>query len=175
MSSRGNAKHLWILAAALALACGGAPPPPAEPAPPEPNPVDEVEQPELKQAEKSGGDGEEKPAEQGKGEPAKEPEFKEGASVQEAISAVPQGTSRINLDPETLARPLTNTALYDPCKLAPSQHFKLKVAIWNGKAVGVDVDAQPPNKKVVECIDKVVRGVTWEDKVPSLNTVEYSL
>jgi hypothetical protein len=95
--------------------------------------------------------------------------------VQDAINAVPQGTSRINLDSETLARPLTDPKVYDSCKLAPNQHFKLKVAIWQGKAVGVDVEAQPPNKKVVECVDKVVRGITWEDKVPSLNTVEYSL
>jgi hypothetical protein len=174
MSSRGNRRVHWIFAAALALSCGGAPPPPPEePAAPEPNPVDEVEQPELAQAEKTEGDPEAKP--EGDKAPAKEPEFKEGASVQEAISAVPQGTSRINLDSETLARPLTNPSVYDPCKLSPNQHFKLKVAIWQGKAVGVDVEAQPPNKKVAECIDKIVRGITWEDKVPSLNTVEYSL
>ena len=90
------------------------------------------------------------------------------------MNAIPQGTARINLDQETLGRPLTNPAVYESCKLAPSQHFKLKVAIWKGKAVGVDVETQPPSKRVAECIDKVVRGITWEDKVASLNTVEFS-
>jgi hypothetical protein len=178
--SRGTRQGSWILAAALAVACGGAAPPPEEPtSPAEPElSVDEVEQPELSSSsnsegasDKTGAGAENKGAEQ----PAAEPEFKEGASVQEAISAVPQGTARINLDQETLGRPLTNPAVYDSCKLAPSQHFKLKVAIWKGKAVGVDVETQPPNKRAAECIDKVIRGITWDDKVPSLNTVEYSL
>jgi hypothetical protein len=172
---RATLQSHWILATTLAVACGGAQPPPSdEPLTADPSlSVDEVEQPELGDqpssgsAEKSESSGD-KPA-----EPAKEPEFKEGASVQDAMNAIPQGTARINLDQETLGRPLTNPAVYESCKLAPSQHFKLKVAIWKGKAVGVDIETQPVNKRVAECIDKVVRGITWEDKVSSLNTVEF--
>ena len=173
--SRGTRRNHWILAGLFVVACGGAAPPPEEPPAAEPSlSTDEVEQPELSdQPNTSSGEkteGGEKPA----AEPAKEPEFKEGASVQEAMSTIPQGTARINLDQETLGQPLTNPAVYESCKLAPSQKFKLKVAIWNGKAVGVDVETQPPNKRAAECIDKVVRGVTWQDKVKSLNTVEFS-
>jgi hypothetical protein len=172
---RGKREFHWIFAAACLVACGGAAPPPEEPPPSEPSlSTDEVEQPEL--SNQSSSTSEEKPegGETKPAEPAKEPEFKEGASVQEAMSSIPQGTARINLDQETLGQPLTNTSVYEPCKLGPSQHFKLKVAIWDGKAVGVDVETQPPNKKAAECIDKAIRGITWKDKVKSLNTVDYS-
>src|SRR5688572_30110660 len=50
----------------------------------------------------------------GKGEakaPAGDPEFKDGMSVDEAISAVPQGTPRVNVDQEELGKPLVNEAL----------------------------------------------------------------
>ena len=171
----GKREFHWIFAGALVVACGGTAPAPEEPQPPsDPSlSTDEVEQPELSNQNNSSSEqkpeGESKPA-----EPAKEPEFKEGASVQEAMNSIPQGTARINLDQETLGQQLTNTSVYEPCKLGPSQHFKLKVAIWDGKAVGVDVETQPPNKKAAECIDKAIRGITWKDKVKSLNTVEYS-
>lgn len=175
--SRGTRKNHWILAGVFVVGCGGSAPPPEEPAPPtDPSlSVDEVEQPEL--TNQSSSSPEEKTEGSGKpaAEPAKEPEFKEGASVQEAMNAIPQGTARINMDQETLGQPITNPAVYDSCKLGPAQHFKLKVAIWDGKAVGVDVETQPPNKRAAECIDKVVRGITWQDKVKSLNTVDFSL
>ena len=103
---------------------------------------------------------------------APEPAFPEHASVAQAIAAVPRGGERANLDPETLGEPLQDEALYAPCKVG-GQHFKLKVAVWNGHAVGVDVAT--PNRKLAECIDERVRGVTWRDKVPSLNTIEYSM
>jgi hypothetical protein len=173
---RGTSRAHWMVAAVFAVACGGAPPPPEEPAPADPSlSTDEVEQPELSDQPSGGGSeeksegGESKPA-----EPAKEPEFKEGGSVQDAMNAIPQGTARINLDQETLGQPIANPSVYESCKLAPSQKFKLKIAIWDGKAVGVDVETQPPNKRAAECIDKIVRGITWKDKVKSLNTVEFS-
>jgi len=159
------------------VACGGAAPPPEEPqqAPSDPSlSADEVEQPELGNQPSTASEEKPKDGEGKAAEPAKEPEFKEGASVQDAMSSIPQGTARINLDQETLGQPLTNTSVYEPCKLGPAQHFKLKVAIWDGKAVGVDVETQPPNKRAAECIDKAIRGITWKDKVKSLNTVDYS-
>jgi len=157
------------------VACGGAAPPPEEPAPAEPNlSTDEVEQPELKDQPNTSSAEKPEGGEKPEAAPAKEPEFKEGASVQDAMNSIPQGTARINLDQETLGQPLTNPEVYASCKLGPAQHFKLKVAIWDGKAVGVDVDTQPPNKRAAECVDKVVRGITWKDKVKSLNTVEFS-
>jgi hypothetical protein len=100
------------------------------------------------------------------------PNFPENASVAQAIAAIPKGTQRSNIDPETLGEPLNKPELYAPCK-AGSQHFKLKVAVWNGKAVGVDVTTT--NKALAECVRKQVQGIEWRDKVKSLNTVEYSM
>jgi hypothetical protein len=102
--------------------------------------------------------------------PAGEPEFKDGMSVNDAINAVPQGTTRENIDQETLGEPLKDQKTWATCKLTPADHFKITVAVWNGRAVGVDVDSR--NK--ADCIKQAVRAVVWRDKVKSLNTVEYS-
>jgi hypothetical protein len=100
------------------------------------------------------------------------PAFPDNASVAQAITAVPKGTQRSNIDPETLGEPLNKPELYAPCK-AGTQHFKLKVAVWNGKAVGIDVTTT--NKALAECVKKQIQSVEWKDKVKSLNTVEFSM
>jgi hypothetical protein len=100
------------------------------------------------------------------------PQFPENASVAQAIAAVPKGTQRSNIDPETLGEPLNKAELYAPCK-AGSQHFKLKVAVWDGKAVGIDVTTS--NKALAECVKKQIQSIEWRDKVKSLNTVEYAM
>ncbi len=81
-------------------------------------------------------------------------------------------TARANIDPERLAEPLQQASLYEPCK-AGAQHFKVRIAVWNGRAVGVDVTTA--SKPLAACIDKQIRSVQWPDKVRSLNTVEYSM
>jgi hypothetical protein len=107
-----------------------------------------------------------------KAEEGADVKFPEGASVAEAVAAVPKGTPRSNLDTETLAEPLQDEKLWAPCKVG-SQHFKLKVAVWNGRAVGVDVTTS--NKALASCVEKQVRAIEWRDKVRSLNPVEYSM
>lgn len=160
-------------------ACGGGPPPAQapEPAPSEPTPEPKAEPSvEPKGDDENGeGKGEGKAGDaSGEGKPAAgAPSFKEGGSVDEAINAVPQGTPRVNVEQDSLAKPLMDENLYKPCKLSPAQHFKLKVAIWDGKAVGIDLNATPKNDKVVACIKQQINGITWKDKVKSLNTVEY--
>jgi hypothetical protein len=103
---------------------------------------------------------------------AEQPHFTEGMSVNEAIKAVPTGTEYLSLDGDTLGKPLADLELYKPCKLNPSQHFKLRVAVWEGKAVGIDVSSA--NKKLAECVRQQVSQVQWHDKVKSINTVDYS-
>lgn len=168
---------LWVGLGCFALlftgACGGSQTP-AE----SPEPAQEAPKPEPKAEPSEEPKGEDPSGEPGKGEgegktAAAEPTFKEDGSVDEAINAVPQGTPRVNVEQETLAKPLMDEALYKPCKMAPNQHFKLKVAIWDGKAVGIDLTATPKNDKVVACIRQQIQGITWKAKVKSLNTVEY--
>jgi hypothetical protein len=100
-----------------------------------------------------------------------DPTFPEGATVDQAMAAVPKGTARANIDEERLAEPLQQTSVYEPCKVG-TQHFKVRVAVWSGQAVGVDVTT--PNKKLAGCIDKQIRAIKWPDKIRSLNTVEFS-
>ncbi|HEX4339302.1 MAG TPA: hypothetical protein VH062_25520 [Polyangiaceae bacterium] len=102
---------------------------------------------------------------------ASDPTFPEGASVDQATAAVPKGAARSNIDADRLAEPLQQESVYEPCKVG-TQHFKVRVAVWAGQAVGVDVTTS--NKKLAACIDKQIRSITWPDKVHSLNTVEFS-
>ena len=151
----------------LLSACGGSTPPPEEPtntveSPTETPPPDEPK-PEAEPAE-------EKPVE--KPAAVADPEFKEGGSVDDAIKAVPQGTPRLNIETEELSKPLMDEKLYEPCKVG-SARFKVKVAVWDGKAVGIDLTTTPNNPKLADCIKGRIREVTWKDKVKSLNTVEY--
>jgi hypothetical protein len=101
------------------------------------------------------------------------PEFKPNGSVAEAISAVPQGTPRLNIEQEALGRPLGNVELYESCKPG-NAHFKAKVAVWDGKAVGLDLTTTPKNQKFGDCIAEKIRAITWPDKVKALNVVEYT-
>jgi hypothetical protein len=170
---RGNhsASFVFLTAICFALGCGGSTPP-AETVDNEI--VDDradIEQESVaaKPAPDEEGEGE------GEGQTASaEPDFKDGMSVDEAINAVPQGTERENVDQETLARPLMDAKLYAPCKPAPNAHFKLKVAVWGGRAVGIDIDTKPKNDKLADCVKQQVSQVEWKDKVKSLNTVEFS-
>jgi len=126
----------------------------------------EDEQPRAKADEE---DGEKK-----KKSEAGPPEFKEGMSVDEAINAVPQGTARVTIEPDELAVPLKDPKVYEPCKPAASAHWTIRVAVWDGKAVGLDITTTPANKRLSECIAEQIKKITWRDKVASLNTVEYA-
>ncbi len=131
---------------------------------------DEVDQSDVP----SGATEEEPSAKEEKAESVPEPQFTEGMTVEQAINAVPQGVPRVNMEMDVLARPLAEASAYDSCKPAGSQHFTVKVAVWDGRAVGVDVKTTPNNPKLAECVAQVVRGMQWDDKAKSLNTVEYS-
>ncbi len=98
-----------------------------------------------------------------------DPDFKEGGSVNEAISAVPQGLPRENMEQEVLDKPLLDTSLYAPCKLTPANHFEIKFAVWNGKIVGMDIKSTPKNAKLEACVRDAAMKATWREKTKSLN------
>lgn len=173
----------WILSLLLVPACGGSQEH-AELAPTSSDapkaPPDSAASDEAKPAAATSSDDESKPAATAESDTAKKPapdvptpQFKENGSVLEAINAVPQGTPRLNIEQDALSRPLNNPELYEPCKPGNS-HFKAKIAIWDGKAVGLDLTTTPKNAKFAECIAGRIRSITWPDKVKSLNTVEYT-
>jgi len=102
-----------------------------------------------------------------------EPNFTPDMSVEQAIDAA-KSTERMNVDQETMSKPLQDEALYAPCK-AGTAHFTFRVAVWRGKAVAIDMSTTPKNPKLAECLKGRIRELTWPAKVPSLNTVEYSM
>jgi len=102
--------------------------------------------------------------------PPPQVEFPPHASVEQAIKAVPQGAPRLNMSNDILQTPLLDLKRYDKCKVPRTTKVSMTVAVYDGAAVGVDVTTKPKNGKIEECLDGVVRGMTW-DKVPSLNQV----
>lgn len=103
---------------------------------------------------------------------APEPVFTENMSVAQAQAVIPQGTPRANLEQEALAKPLQEPNAFEACKIGDAR-FQVKVAIWNGKAVGVDLTTKPKNPKLAECLTARIRELSWPDRVRSLNTVEF--
>ncbi len=104
--------------------------------------------------------------------PKGEPVFEEGMSVEQAMDAA-RGTERLNIEQEALGSPLTRPELYEPCKLNAGDHFDLRVAVWEGRAVGIDLEMKDAKKKA--CLIEQIKQIRWRDKVKSLNTVEYSM
>ena len=98
--------------------------------------------------------------------------YSDSRTVEEAIKAVPSGAERLNMDQDALGEPLKDMKVYEPCKPGTA-HAKIRVAVWEGKAVGVDVETTPKNQKLAECINQQIRQLTWKDSVPSLNTIEF--
>jgi hypothetical protein len=103
----------------------------------------------------------------------KEPEFTPGMSVNEAIAAVPSHYEYVGIEQEVLAKPLTNIETYKDCKISQSTHFTVKIAVWNGRVVGADVETKG-NKALAACIDEVVRKLEYKEQVEAINTVEFS-
>ncbi len=102
-----------------------------------------------------------------------DPQFTDGMSVADAIKAVPVGAERANIDQETLSKPIQDFAVNEPCKPGAA-HVKMKIAVWDGKAVGLDVTSTPKNDKLVACVKDRLKTLSWQAHVKSLNTVEYS-
>ena len=164
-------RHWSIAFVFLTAACAGSKPPAEDPstaptpeatATPAPPPAEEAEpKPDAEST---------KPAK----EEVVEPNFTPDMSVEDAIKAIPQSAERVNVDQETLSKPLQDEGLYEPCKPG-STHFTLRIAVWRGKAVAIDLTTTPKSPKLAECLKGRIRDLTWSAKVPSLNTVEYSM
>lgn len=165
----------WFFAlvscALYAVACGGSTPPAEDPSASS-GPViptkTEVAPPADEPA--AAPDAESKPTK----EVVAEPTFTPDMSVEDAIKAIPQAAERVNVDQETLSKPLQDEGLYAPCNPG-STHFKFRIAVWRGKAVAIDLSTTPKSPKLAECLKTRIRDLSWPAKVPSLNTVEYSM
>jgi len=170
--TRGTRYQSALISCLLALAACGGSTPPAESASESSGPVI-PDKTELEQPTEDTPKGEEAAPKKAPKEEVAEPTFTPDMSVDEAINAT-KSTERMNVDQETMSKPLQDEALYAPCK-AGSAHFTFRVAVWRGKAVAIDMTTTPKNPKLAECLKGRIRELTWPAKVPSLNTVEYSM
>jgi hypothetical protein len=99
--------------------------------------------------------------------------FPPNASVDEAINAVPQGLPRVNINDNDLQKPLMEMPRYESCKVPRSTRVSIRVAVYDGAAVGADITSKPKNAKIEQCVAGVVRTMSWP-KVPSLNTMTFN-
>ena len=60
-----------------------------------------------------------------------------------------------------LHAPMRNAAFISGCGAPDSMKVTVKVAVKNGRAVGVSVYTNPPNAAVASCVDRHVRGLGW--------------
>ena len=107
------------------------------------------------------------------GSPPPKIDFPPNANVEDAIKAVPQGLPRLNMADADLQKPLMELSRYERCKVPRSTKVTLRVAVFDGAAVGVDISSKPKSPKIEECVAGVVRSMAWE-KVPSLNTMTFT-
>jgi hypothetical protein len=166
--------HLtWsVVLVLLAAACGGSTPPAVDPSTVSPTPEATATPSPTPAPDEAASkpDAESAPPK----EEVVEPTFTPDMSVDDAIKAIPQSAERLNVDQETLSKPLEEESLYAPCKPGAA-HFTLRIAVWRGKAVAIDLTTNPKSPKLAECLKGRIRDLTWPVKVPSLNTVEYSM
>jgi hypothetical protein len=157
-------------------ACGGSSTPASAPPPPPPTQAASSATPDEPAATPPAPESSPTPAASTAPEPAPPSsappkiDFPPHASVDEAMKAVPSGLPRLNMSTDTLQAPLLDLKRYDKCKVPRSTKVTMRVAVFDGAAVGVEVATKPKNVKMEGCLDGVVRGMSW-DKVPSLNEV----
>ena len=60
-----------------------------------------------------------------------------------------------------LSAPMRNAAFISGCGAPDDMKVTVKVAIKNGRAVGVSVYTNPANASVSSCVDKHVRAIGW--------------
>ncbi|WP_394838872.1 hypothetical protein LVJ94_18440 [Pendulispora rubella] len=93
------------------------------------------------------------------------------SNVQEvAIGAAKGGEP--DLTDAQLSGPLKNAKFVSGCGASSDMTVTVKVAIKNGRAVGVSVYPNPSNASVASCVERAVRGLSWPSnpKMDSLTT-----
>jgi hypothetical protein len=89
-----------------------------------------------------------------------------GPSYESAIAGnnltLAPGTKEVpDLTDAELAGPMREGTFLDACGVPSSTKLTVKVAIRNGRAVGVSVYASPPNREMGWCVERHVRDLQW--------------
>jgi hypothetical protein len=89
-----------------------------------------------------------------------------GPSYESAIAGnvqrlAPGTVEAPDLTDAELAGPLRDGSFLDTCGVPGSTHVTVKVAIRNGRSVGISVYSTPPSQSIAGCIEQHVRGLQW--------------
>jgi hypothetical protein len=92
--------------------------------------------------------------------------FPAGMSYEAALASNVQevnmgGKGGPDLTDAQLSAPMKNAAFISGCGAPDSMKVTVKIAVKNGRAVGVSVYTNPPNAGVSSCVDRHVRGLGW--------------
>jgi hypothetical protein len=85
----------------------------------------------------------------------------ESAIAGNNLSLAPGTKDAPDLTDAELAGPMREGTFLDACGVPSSTHVTVKVAIRNGRAVGVSVYAVPPHREIGWCVERQVRGLQW--------------
>jgi hypothetical protein len=102
----------------------------------------------------------------------------EGTSYEDAIGAEAPTSeleqvdrygqaSGIDLTDAQLSAPMGS--VLPACKVSDDTKVTIKVAVKYGRAVGVTVTTDPPNRAAASCVDRLVRAIRWPSS-PKLDT-----
>jgi hypothetical protein len=81
------------------------------------------------------------------------------ANNQEISMGGPKGGP--DLTDSQLGAPMRNASFISGCGAPDSMKVQVRVAVQNGRAVGVSVYPNPPNPAVAACVDRHVRALGW--------------
>ncbi len=91
--------------------------------------------------------------------------FHSTAMSYEAALAVPEDLNAVKgereLSNKDLAAPMQPAAVLDVCHVPDATRVTVKVAVRDGRAMGVSVATRPDDARVAECVDRAVRKLTW--------------
>lgn len=127
----------------------------------DPNAVDLSGGGSLKGGKKAGGGGGKGGAGGGGGG------YRGGGSYEAALNANNQEISMggpkggPDLTDGQLGAPMRNASFISGCGAPDSMKVTVRVAVQNGRAVGVSVYPNPPNPAVASCVDRHVRALGW--------------
>lgn len=94
--------------------------------------------------------------------------------VDAAIKLVPSQIPQGHLSKSSLESPLKDPTRYERCAIPSSTRVAIRVAVYDGQAIGVDVRSNPNTPALDFCVDRIVRQTTWIKEL-AINQVNLTL
>jgi hypothetical protein len=95
------------------------------------------------------------------------------SGVDAAIKAVPTTIPVGTLTQSQLEGPLRDRARFEHCRIPYGTHGEIAALVYNGAALGVDVNTKPNDRALNFCIERTVRQITWVKEL-AVNKVKVS-